>query len=64
LLIYDLSQIQARMANPQPKLIGSVFWRDGSAAQHTIHVKIGKKPTSSLSMRAVLPERRVLRNWR
>ncbi len=44
LLIYDLSQIQARAPNPQVKLISSIFWKDGSVAQHTIHVTIGKKP--------------------
>ena len=40
LLIYDLSEIQARMPNPQPKLVGKVMWRDGSFAQHTIPVTI------------------------
>jgi hypothetical protein len=40
LLIYDLTQIQDRMPNPQPKLVGKVMWKDGSFAQHTIPVKI------------------------
>jgi len=44
LLIYDLSDIQSRRANPQVKLISSVLWKDGSAAQHTIPVKIRGKP--------------------
>jgi hypothetical protein len=44
LLIYDLSDIQARRANPQPKLISSIFWKDGSTAQHTIPITIKKKP--------------------
>jgi hypothetical protein len=44
LLIYDLSQIQARRKNPQVKLISSLFWKDGSGAQHTIPVKIDGKP--------------------
>jgi hypothetical protein len=44
LLIYDLSQIQSRMANPQVTLLGSVFWKDGATAQHTIPITIGKKP--------------------
>jgi hypothetical protein len=44
LLVYDLTQVQARMANPQVKLIGSTFWKDGSTAQHTINVKIKGKP--------------------
>jgi hypothetical protein len=44
LLIYDLSDIQARKPNPQPRLISKLLWKDGSAAQHTIAVKIGGKP--------------------
>ncbi len=44
LLIYDLSEIQARLPNPQAKLISSLFWKDGSVAQHTINVKIDGKP--------------------
>jgi hypothetical protein len=40
LLIYDLSQIQARAPNPQVKLVGKLLWKDGSVAQHTIPVKI------------------------
>ena len=44
LLIYDLSDIQARKANPSVKLLGKVLWKDGSTAQHTINVKIDGKP--------------------
>jgi hypothetical protein len=44
LLIYDLSQIQARAPNPQPKLVSKLLWKDGSVAQHTIPVKIDGKP--------------------
>src|SRR3989441_7434460 len=44
LLIYDLSQIQARVPNPQGKLLGKHLWKDGSVGQHTINVKIGGKP--------------------
>jgi hypothetical protein len=44
LLIYDISAIQARNANPSVKLLGKVLWKDGSVAQHTIPVKIGGKP--------------------
>ena len=44
LLIYDLTQIQNRVANPQVRLLGKVLWRDGSTAQHTINVTIKKKP--------------------
>ena len=43
LLIYDLSQIQARVANPQVPLISKLLWKDGSGAQHTIPAKIGGK---------------------
>jgi hypothetical protein len=42
-LIYDLSQIQARVPNPQVKLISKLLWKDGSVAQHTIPVKIDGK---------------------
>jgi len=44
LLIYDLSEIQARANNPQVHLLGQVLWKDGSVAQHTIPVKIDGKP--------------------
>jgi len=44
LLIYDLSDIQARKANPSVKLLGQVLWKDGSVAQHTINVTIKGKP--------------------
>jgi hypothetical protein len=43
LLIYDISQIQQRVPNPQVKLIGQVFWKDGTVAQHTIPVTIRGK---------------------
>ncbi len=44
LLVYDLSDIQARKPNPQPRLISKLLWKDGSVAQHTIPVNIGGKP--------------------
>jgi hypothetical protein len=44
LMIYDLSEIQARKPNPQVKLVSKLFWKDGSGAQHPIHVKIKGKP--------------------
>ena len=43
-MIYDLSEIQKRKPNPQVKLVSQVLWKDGSAAQHTINVKIRGKP--------------------
>ena len=44
LLIYDTSQIQARVPNPQVPLVGKLLFNDGGGAQHTINVKIGGKP--------------------
>jgi hypothetical protein len=44
LLIYDLSQIQARVPNPQVRLVSQLLWKDGSGAQHTIPVRIDGKP--------------------
>jgi hypothetical protein len=44
LLIYDLSQIQARVPNPKVTLISKLLWKDGSVAQHTIPIKINGKP--------------------
>jgi hypothetical protein len=44
LLIYDLSQIQARVPNPKVALISTLLWKDGSGAQHTIPIKINGKP--------------------
>jgi hypothetical protein len=44
LLIYDLTDIQERKANPSVPLVGKVLWKDGSTAQHTINVKIRGKP--------------------
>src|SRR4029079_10707531 len=44
LLVYDMSEIQARKSTAGPKLIGSLLWKDGSFAQMTIPVKINGKP--------------------
>jgi hypothetical protein len=44
LLIYDTSQIQARVPNPQVKLISTLLWKDGSGAQHTIPITIDGRP--------------------
>jgi hypothetical protein len=44
LIIADVSDIQSRKANPQVRVVGTVFWKDGATAQHTIPVKIGGKP--------------------
>src|SRR4030095_9056537 len=44
LMIYDISEIQARVPTPQVKLISKLFWKDGSVAQHRIRVKSEGKP--------------------
>ena len=44
LLIYDMSEIQARVPNPQVRLISKLLWKDGSVSQHTIAANIGGKP--------------------
>src|SRR5262249_47144929 len=44
LLIYDVSDVQARRPDPKVRLISSFFWKDGSAAQHSINIKIKGKP--------------------
>ncbi len=44
LVIYDLTGIQQRVAGTVPKVIGEVYWKDGSTAQHTIPVQIKGKP--------------------
>ncbi len=44
LMIYDTSEVQSRKANPQVRLLGSTYFKDGTAAQHTIPVKIQGKP--------------------
>jgi hypothetical protein len=38
--ILDVSEVQARVANPQIKLVSSFLYKDGSIAQHTIPVTI------------------------
>jgi hypothetical protein len=44
LVITDVSDFQARRANPEPKVIASLFWKDGSIAQMTERVQIGGRP--------------------
>src|SRR5205814_3047510 len=45
LLTYDLTDIQNRVGyNPQPKIVSELYWPDGATGQHTINIKIGKKP--------------------
>jgi hypothetical protein len=42
--VVDTSEVQARKANPQMKVISSLAFKNGSAAQHTLAIKIGGKP--------------------
>ena len=42
--ILDTSDVQARLPNPQIRLISKFFYKDGRASQHTIPVKIEGKP--------------------
>jgi len=42
--IYDISAIQQRVPNPPVKLVGSVGWSDGVAAQHAIPITSGGRP--------------------
>jgi len=44
LVIYDLTDFQNRVANPQARVVGEVYWKDGATAQHTIPVRINGKP--------------------
>ena len=44
LQIIDTSEVQARVPNPQIKVLGQVMWDDGGGAQHTIDVTIKGKP--------------------
>jgi hypothetical protein len=41
--ILDVSEVQARAANPQIKLVSSFLYKDGSVAQHTIPVTIKQR---------------------
>src|ERR1700730_3362952 len=43
LIVVDVSDIQARKANPQMRVISTLFWKDGQQAQHTIPVTINGK---------------------
>jgi hypothetical protein len=45
LMIYDLTNIRDRRPDATaPRLISSIYWKDGATAQHTINVKIKGKP--------------------
>ena len=42
--IFDVSAIQSRSAAPVPIHVSSLYWTDGSTAQHTIPIFYGKHP--------------------
>jgi hypothetical protein len=42
--VIDISEIQARKPDPHTKVIASTAFRNSSAAQHTLNIKIGGKP--------------------
>jgi len=44
LVILDVSDIQFRRPNPQPRVISTLFWNDGGTAQQTIPVTIRGRP--------------------
>jgi hypothetical protein len=44
LVITDVSDFQSRKADPQPKTIGSILWRDGAIAQSPQRFSIGGRP--------------------
>jgi len=43
LLILDVSDIQNRVANPQYRIVSSLFWEDGATAQQAIPLTYGGK---------------------
>jgi hypothetical protein len=43
-VILDTSEVQARLPNPQIKLVSKFLFKDGSVAQHTIPVSIRGRP--------------------
>ena len=43
-LILDVSDIQARRANPQMREVSRFLWNDGGQMQHTIWMSVGGKP--------------------
>ena len=43
MIILDTSQVQARIANPQIKVVSVIVWDDGGGAQHVINTVINGK---------------------
>jgi hypothetical protein len=44
LAIWDVSDFQARKANPQAKLVSTLFWKDGQVGQHALPVTTNGRP--------------------
>jgi hypothetical protein len=44
LVISDVSAYQERRDNPEPAIVSTLFWKDGSIAQNTERVQIGGRP--------------------
>ena len=42
--IYDVSEVQARKANPTVRTVGQLTWRDGSTGQHVLEIRSGGRP--------------------
>jgi len=42
--IYDVGPINARAAEPRPRLVGTVTWQDGAAGQHAIPITSAGHP--------------------
>jgi hypothetical protein len=42
-VIFDTSEVQARLPDPKMKLLSKTLFKDGSGAQHTIEMAVGKK---------------------
>jgi hypothetical protein len=44
LVILDVSEVQNRVPNPQPRVLSELFWGDGRAAQQPTQVRIKGRP--------------------
>jgi hypothetical protein len=44
LVILDVSEVQNRVPNPQPRVLSELFWEDGRAAQQPTQVRIKGRP--------------------
>ncbi len=44
LAIWDVSDFQARKANPKAKLVSTLFWKDGQVGQHALPITRDGKP--------------------